>query len=471
MNLDFLVTFFNNFLDMGVAVIAPALLFLLALLFKVPLGRAVRSAITYGIGFIGIFAILDMLLAALTGVAETLAQSTGISFEIVDVGWPVLAAIAFGVPTFATIFVGTIVVNIVMFLLNWTKTLDIDFHNYYHWVVPATVVYFATDNLWAGTIVGLVNVVITLKLADWTEKDVAEWWDLPGISIPHMSTIGWYPFANLLDWIIDHIPGLNKIRIDTKGLQEKIGVLGEPMLIGVILGLVLGAGARMTVVDTITMAMNLGASMVLMPRMISLLMEGLVPVFQAARKWMLDHFPDHEFRVGLDAAVLVGKPEVLINGMIMVPVMVLLAILLPGNNVLPFADLSCLAFFTTWAVGVNRGNLFRSLLIGSLICVAILYGAGFVAPTLTQMGTASGFETEVSDLYTSLEGGAITGANMINLVLFSILSMNGWAIAGIAIVLGAVAMFVFKKIADLPKQHNDLSDEQRADLYPPVEAA
>jgi PTS system galactitol-specific IIC component len=219
------------------------------------------------------------------------------------------------------------------------------------------------------------------------------------------------------------------------------------------------------------MAMNLGASMVLMPRMISLLMEGLVPVFQAARKWMLDHFPDHEFRVGLDAAVLVGKPEVLINGMLMVPVMVLLAILLPGNNVLPFADLSVLAFFTTWAVGVNRGNLFRSLLIGALICTAILYGAGFVAPTLTQMGTASGFETDVSDLYTSLEGGAIAGSNVINLILFTMLSMNGWAVAGIAIVLGAVALFVFKKIADLPKQHNDLSKEQKEDLYPPVEAA
>jgi PTS system galactitol-specific IIC component len=466
MNLDGLVTFLNHFLELGIPIIAPLLLFLLALVFRVPLGRAVRASITYGVGFIGIFLVLDLLLTALAGVAELLASSTGVAFEVVDVGWPVLAAIAFGVPTFATIFIGTIVVNLVMFFFKWTKTIDIDFHNYYHWVVPATVVYFATDNIWAGTIVGLVNVVITLKLADWTEQDVAEWWDLPGISIPHMSTIGWYPFSNLLDYILDKIPGVNKIRIDTKGLQEKIGVLGEPMLIGVILGILMGLVARMSIVDTLLMAMNLGASMVLMPRMISLLMEGLVPVFQSARKFMLDRFPDYDFRIGLDAAVLVGKPEVLIMGMLMVPVMVAMALILPGNKVLPFADLAILAFFTTWAVGVNRGNLFRGFLIGLGICATLLYGSGFVAPTLTEMGAMTGFETDVSDLYTSLEGGAITGSNVINVPIFMLLGMNGWALAAVSIVLGAVALFVFKKIADLPKEHNDLTKEQKADLYP-----
>jgi len=466
MNLDFLVSFFNSFLELGIPIIAPVLLFLLAIIFRVPLGRAVRAALTYGVGFIGIFLVLDLLLTALAGVAERLATGVGVTFEVVDVGWPVLAAIAFAVPTFATIFIGTLVVNIVMFILKWTKTLDIDFHNYYHWVVPATVVYFATDNLWAGTIVGLVNVVITLKLADWTEQDVAEWWDLPGISIPHMSSIGQYPLSNLLDWVLDKIPGINKIRIDTKGLQEKIGVLGEPIAIGVILGILFGIGARMSVTDTLNMSMNLGASMVLMPRMISLLMEGLVPVFTSARKWVLDRFPGYDFRVGLDAAVLVGKAEVLINGMVMVPIMVGLALILPGNRVLPFADLAVLSFFTMWAVGTNRGNLFRGIIIGTLLCAGFLYGSGFVAPTLTQMGTAAGFETDVADLYTSLEGGVITTSQWINVPIFMLLGMNGWALAGLSVVFGAVALWIFSKIKDLPKAHNDLTDAQKQELFP-----
>jgi PTS system galactitol-specific IIC component len=132
-------------------------------------------------------------------------------------------------------------------------------------------------------------------------------------------------------------------------------VLGEPMLVGAVIGLAIGFGAQMALKDVLNLAMNLGASMILMPRMISLLMEGLVPIFQAAREWILQRFPGYDFRVGLDAAVLVGKTEVLVNGMIMVPVMIGLMFILPGNKVLPFADLSVLAFFTMWGVGVNKG--------------------------------------------------------------------------------------------------------------------
>jgi PTS system galactitol-specific IIC component len=227
----------------------------------------------------------------------------------------------------------------------------------------------------------------------------------------------------------------------------------------------------MPAVDTLNMALNLGATMVLMPRMISLLMEGLVPVFQSARKWVLERFPDYDFRIGLDAAVLVGKPEVLINGMLMVPIMIALALLMPGNKVLPFADLAVLSFFTIWSVGVSRGNLFRSLIIGTFMCAIILWGAGFVAPTLTAMGAASGFKAEATGMYTSLEGGAITGSQLINLVIFALLKMNGWAIAGISVVLGAIALPLFRWITKLPQLHSDLSPEELEELYPASEVS
>src|SRR4030042_1688074 len=193
MNFDVLIQALNGFLDLGVPIVTPLLLFVLSLVFRVPLGRAVRSAVTYGIGFIGIFTILKLLLAALGGVATRFIENTGIQLEVIDVGWPVLAAVAFGVPTFVTVFAGVLTTNLIMFAMKWTKTLDIDFHNYYHWVLPATVVYFATGNLIVGTIVGIANAVITFKLADWTKKYVDEGWERPGLPIPHMPTAGWGP--------------------------------------------------------------------------------------------------------------------------------------------------------------------------------------------------------------------------------------------------------------------------------------
>lgn len=456
----------NQFLDLGVPIVAPALLFLLALVFRVPLGRAIRAAVTYGIAFVGIFLVLNLMLGAIAGAAELLVKNTGVALEIIDVGWPVDAAISFGVPPFVTVFFGAILVNLILFVLKWTKTLDIDFHNYYHWVVIASVVYFATHNLVVATIVGLVNFVITLKIADWTAKDVAEWWDLPGISIPHMNSMGWWPVSYAIDWVMDRIPGFNKIRIDVKGLQEKVGVLGEPMIIGAVIGLGLGIGARMSVKDILNLAINLSASMVLMPRMITLLMEGLVPIFQVARKWVLARFPDYDFRIGLDAAVLIGKSEVLVNGMLMTPVMIALAFLVPGNKVLPFADLSVMSFFCLTAVGVNRGNLFRGFIIGVLLCTVMLWGMNYIAPTITQMGQAAGFQTDVKGLYTTIEGGSLFGAQLINMPIFALMHLNPWLVAGISILLGAVALVAFKFIMFLPRKAADLSPARRKELYP-----
>jgi PTS system galactitol-specific IIC component len=455
-----LIDALNYFLELGVPIVTPLLLFALSLLFRVPLGRAVRSAVTYGVGFVGIFIVLDLLLGALSSVAQLLIENAGLKMEIMDVGWPVLAAVAFGVPTFVTVFLGVLVTNLIMFSLKFTKTLDIDFHNYYHWVLPATVVYFATGSLLVGTIVGIANAIITLKLADWTAKYVEEWWDLPGISVPHMSTVGWFPFCYAVDWVLDRIPGINKIRIDTERLHERLGILGEPMLIGLIIGLGMGAIARMELRELLNMAIRLAAAMVLMPRMIALLMEGLVPIFQSARDWIMSRFPGYEFHVGLDAAVLVGKSEVLVTGMLMVPLTILLAVILPGNRVLPFADLALLPFFAIWTVGVNRGNIFRGVIIAITICAVLLYGAGFVAPTITAMGQAAGFDAQTDGLYVSLEGGSITGSQFINLFVFALLQQNVWLIAGIAILSVIVLLPVFKWITTRPRLGSDLETEE-----------
>lgn len=48
------------------------------------------------------------------------------------------------------------------------------------------------------------------------------------------------PIACLVDAIIEKIPGLNKIDFSLDGLQEKIGVFGEPIVICSLLGTIIG---------------------------------------------------------------------------------------------------------------------------------------------------------------------------------------------------------------------------------------
>lgn len=49
------------------------------------------------------------------------------------------------------------------------------------------------------------------------------------------------------------------------------------------------------------------AVMVLMPRMVKILMEGLMPVSESARTWLNKRFGDREIYIGLDAAVALGR--------------------------------------------------------------------------------------------------------------------------------------------------------------------
>lgn len=50
----------------------------------------------------------------------------------------------------------------------------------------------------------------------------------------------------------------------------------------------------------------MAAVMVLMPRMVKILMEGLLPVSESAREWLNKRFGDREIYIGLDAAVALG---------------------------------------------------------------------------------------------------------------------------------------------------------------------
>ena len=48
------------------------------------------------------------------------------------------------------------------------------------------------------------------------------------------------PIACLIDAVIEKISGLNKVNFSVERLQERIGVLGEPVVMGAILGTIIG---------------------------------------------------------------------------------------------------------------------------------------------------------------------------------------------------------------------------------------
>ena len=64
-------------LGFGPTVMLPLVLFILALFFKVKPAKALRSSLTVGIGFVGIYAIFDILTSNVGPAAQAMVERTG----------------------------------------------------------------------------------------------------------------------------------------------------------------------------------------------------------------------------------------------------------------------------------------------------------------------------------------------------------------------------------------------------------
>ena len=141
----------------------------------------------------------------------------------------------------------------------------------------------------------------------------------------------------------------------------------------------------------IQLGVQTSAVMILMPRMVALLMEGLAPIAEGAKTFIQKRFPGKEVYIGLDAAVVTAHPAIITVALLMVPTTILLAAVLPFNRLLPFADLAVLPFTVIWSVAASKGNIFRGLLNSiASICIVLFIATNLGALTTT-MAHAVGF--------------------------------------------------------------------------------
>ena len=143
-------------LGFGPTVMLPLVLFILALFFKVKPAKALRSSLTVGIGFVGIYAIFDILTSNVGPAAQAMVERTGINLPVVDLGWPPLSAITWGSPIAPFVIPLTILINVAMLALNKTRTVDVDMWNYWHFALAGTLVYYSTGSLFFGLLAAAI---------------------------------------------------------------------------------------------------------------------------------------------------------------------------------------------------------------------------------------------------------------------------------------------------------------------------
>lgn len=395
--------FFKYIIDLGVSVMMPIIITILGVVFGRKLSVSFKAGLTVGIGFIGINVMSGVMMNAITPVTKALVERYNFSLTATDIGWGIGSSIAWGTPVVPFVFIAIIATNIVMLMFNLTKTMDVDIWNYWQPLFIASALYLTTGSMILAVLSAVINMAIIFKLADWTQKDVSEVLGLEGISLPALQTTGWAVLGYPMNWLLDKIPGINKINWTTEKIQQRLGIFGEPMMMGLIIGGLLSAVAGMSVADILTTAVSIAASLVLIPRMVSLLMDGLIVISEAAQEFMEKRFEGREIHIGLDAALGIGHPFVLSLGLLMIPITLVLAFILPGNKTMPLADLTALPFYMIFAILPSKGNLFRGVITGIFIAAITLYISGIAAPIMTGLAADIGYQipggaTEITSL-------------------------------------------------------------------------
>ena len=238
-------------IDMGASVMLPIVIALISICIGVKIGKSVRSGLMIGVGFVGLSLIVDMMNAELGPAAAAMSERFGLSLNVVDIGWPGASPMTWssGIATVAIpIAIG---VNVLMIALKMTNTVNIDIWNIWHMTFTGAIAYAVTGNFWLGILGVILHAAIAYKLGDLWAPLLADYFELEGLTVPHGTAAYMAPIACVVDAVMEKIPGINKIDISADSLQEKVGVLGEPIVIGGILGAAVGFLAGLAAIAVI----------------------------------------------------------------------------------------------------------------------------------------------------------------------------------------------------------------------------
>lgn len=390
--------FAAGLIGMGTSVLLPITVILISIGLGISIGKALRSGLMIGASFVGIDLMIEMMNQELGPAAQAMSERFGLKLSVIDIGWQGISPMIWASGIAVAAVPLAILINVVMLLWKKTKTVNLDLWNIWHMAFTGEIVRIATGNFWCGIAGVVFHAIIVYRLGDLWAPYIQDYFELDGLTVPNGSTAYMAPYSYTIDWILDRIPGINRISLSMERLQEKVGVLAEPVVIGWAMGSMIGLLAGYPLHEAVPLGIEMAAVMVLMPKIVKGIMEGLLPVSEKARELLSQRFGSGEFYIGLDPSVLLGDSQVITAGLLFIPITLLIALIIPGNRVLPFGDLATISFFIALSVAIHKGNLFRTLISGSVIMYLTIWIANQTTPWLTELAGTQGGYREITAL-------------------------------------------------------------------------
>lgn len=412
---------FSYIISLGASVMMPIIFTVIGLCIGMKFGQALKSGLYVGVGFVGLGVVTALLTTNFNDPLKAICDLYHLQLNVFDMGWPAAASVAYNTAVGALIIPICLGINVLMLLTKTTSTLNIDLWNYWHFAFIGAVAYFVMgESLAWGYFAAIVCYIITLVLADITATKFQKYYDLEGISIPQPFCQSFMPFAVVINKALDKIPGFSRLDVDAEGLKRKFGVFGEPLLLGVIVGILIGVAAHFDVKMVLTLGVTMGAVMELIPRITKLFIDGLKPISVKAQEMVDKRLHGRKVHIGMSPALVIGHPTTLVVSILLIPTVLVVSVILPGNQFLPLASLAGMFYLFPIVLPYTKGNVVKTFIIG---LVALIFGLYFVtdmAPDFTLAANAvfEATKDKAAQIPQGFTGGALDFAS----------SLIGWVI-------------------------------------------
>ena len=189
--------------------------------------------------------------------------------------------------------------------------------------------------------------------------------------------------------------------------------------------------------------------MELIPRITSLFIEGLKPISEATKELISRKFKDAKgMNIGMSPALVIGHPTTLVVSLLLIPVTLIVAVLLPGNEFLPLASLAGMFYIFPVVLPITKGNVVKTFIIGLTVIVIGLYFVTDLAPYFTL--AAQDVFAQTGDAAVAIpegfEGGSLDFASSpLAWVIFHLTHSLKW-IGIVALVIGTAALMVWNRM-------------------------
>lgn len=404
--LDLLSNIFSTF---GAAVIVPVILFVIGMCMGASAKKAFQSALLCGVGLTGFNFVINSYSAIIAPVVNQMVTNAGVNLPVLDTGWQSTSVIAYST-TVGVLFIGVaIVLEIVLFLTKWTDVfMASDLWNNYSFMVWGSLIYALTGNMILAMACMVVQLLYILLFSEACAKRWSTYYEYDGCCMTAPHHLESMPFAVMMNWLLGKL-GFDKIKLNAETLQKKLGLLGEPMFIGLIVGaligiignfnMLFGAGALAAWGTVTSAAVSTAAIMAVFPKVAGIFANAFTTMSDAYKAKAVAAGKDREWYLSVNDACGYGEPNTLVTGIILIPIILLLSFVLPGNIILPMADLCALPYMVEVFICVSNGNIAKSVVSGAIWFSLGLIIASQLAPTFTQVAVEAGFQLPQAGVY------------------------------------------------------------------------